>query len=244
MLLAGELRGLPEHIALQAGQTGPAFFDYRFSAVILSICFLTLAAPVITCLVMVSFEKTQTQEYVFFIFFLGACLTEVIRLFIPIFDLWDSNSEFLIAACRLWLFGRILAPASFLISALFSTTRQSQDTGRNVIILAALAGVFAALIPVNTAHILPDCTVETGYSDFLSTSGGIVYFLALISLLPSARHGGREQRLMTTGYAVLAAGYIVLTGAMSFFSLLAGIGLFSAGIYLYVTNLHKLYMWN
>jgi hypothetical protein len=219
------------------------FLQYNFIAVIVSICFFAVSVPIITFFLMVHFEKTQVQEYVYFIFFLAGCLTELTRLFIPVFDLWNSNSSFLISSTRLLLFGRTLAPASFLFPALFSVSRQNQETGRNVIILIALAGIFALFIPVNTAHIMPDCTVEIGYRSLLSVFTMAIYLLSLLSLLIASQGAGREQKLLAVGYALFFAGYLILTGIQPILMLAIGIILFVTGVYLYLRNLQQLYMW-
>ncbi|MDR3284927.1 MAG: hypothetical protein LBS97_07105 [Treponema sp.] len=244
MSLTGEMQEPSQSILAAVQGTAPAFFAYRFYAVVCSVCFLVISVPVITCLMIFNFEKTQAQEYVFFMFFLGACLTEISRLFIPVFGLWENNSSFLISSARILLFGRMLAPASFLFPVLFSSARQNQDTERNVIALVALSGVFAVLTPVNTAHILPNCTVETGQATLFTFYVAIMYILSFLSLAIMARHGGREQRLMTLGYAILFAGYLILTGALSFGAFVVGAVFFVTGVYAYLGNLHKLYMWN
>jgi hypothetical protein len=243
MLDAGGIPAPPKNITAHIISSAPFLFSYNFTAVILSICFLTLAVPIVTLLLIINFEKTQTQEYAYFIFFLAACLTEISRLFIPIFGLWDANSAFLISAARLLLFGRALAPITFLFPALFSISGQNPDTGRNIIILLAVAGIFAALIPVNTAHILPDCTVEIGYRSVLRIYTAIIYLLSFVSFLIAAGNGGKEQRLLARGYALLFAGYLLLINMQSLFMLVVGVILFIVGIYIYLSNLHKLYIW-
>jgi hypothetical protein len=136
-----------------------------------------------------------------------------------------------------------LASVSFLFPALLSVSRQKQEAGRNAIILIALAGIFALLIPVNTAHILPNCTVEIGYRSILSLFTMTLYLLSFFSLLIAAWGSGREQKLIAAGYALLYAGYLILSGIQSVTMLIIGLILFSLGVYLYLSNLHRLYMW-
>jgi hypothetical protein len=243
MLGASGLQSPPKNITAHIISSATLLFSYNFTAVILSITFLTLSVPIITLLLIINFEKTKAQEYAYFIFFLAACLTEITRLFIPIFGLWDANSSFLISMARLLLCGRTLAPITFLFPALISTSGQNSNTGRNIIILLAVSGLFSALIPVNTAHILPDCTVETGYRSVLRIYTSLIYLLSFVSFLIAAGSGGREQRLLAIGYALLFAGYLLLINMQSIFIFVVGVILFTGGVYIYLSNLHKLYMW-
>ena len=243
MLLSGTAASPPENILSQILPDTPAFFSYSFTSVLISISFLAISVPIITDFVMVNFEKTQVQEYVYFILFLGGCLCELTRLFIPVFDLWETNSTFLFSSARLLVFGRTLTAGSFLFPSLFSVSRQNQETGRNVLILIALSGIFALLIPLNTARILPDCTVATGYKSMLSIFTLSLFLLTLVSLLIASQGAGREQKMLAAGYALLFAGYRVLSGIQSISILVLGLILFSIGIYIYLSNLHRLYMW-
>jgi hypothetical protein len=244
MALAGVSKGPSPAVLAQASQGGAAFFSYQFYVVIAGICFFALAVPTLTWLLIINFEKTQAPEYVFFVFFLVACLFELVRLLIPVLNLWDSMSAMVRVSARILLFGRLLGPASFLFPAVYAVNRKDSDIGRNILILVAVCGIFALLTPVNMGHILPVCAVETGYQGFLRLFVLMVSLLSVVSFIIAARPGGREQRLLAAGYVLLFAGYLILLSVQSFFALFTGILLFTAGVYIYLTNLHNIYMWN
>jgi hypothetical protein len=215
---------------------------YSFPAVLISICFLTVSVPVITGLMMAHFAKTQSQECLYFALFLLACLTESIRLFIPFLGLWKSNASFLITSTRIFFFGRLLAPASFLFSSIFSIVGQTQGSERNSGVLFAVTGVIALLIPVNTTRILPNCTVGIGFIPFFWVYELTLAVLTFVSLLLEAQNNGPERKRLAMGFLLLFTGYILLIQTLSMFSLALGIIFFASGVYLYLVNLHQTYL--
>jgi hypothetical protein len=215
---------------------------YNFYSVLASIVFLTITAPIVTLLIILHFEKTQAQECLYFAIFLFACLTEVTRLCVPLFNLWQGNSAFLINITRMLIFGRLLAPTAFLFSAVFAIIQQNRDVERNVMVLIAAAGIIATLIPVNTTRVLPTCIVETGFASFFNTFNLCLYVLTILCLLVQTRNAGMEHKFLLLGFILLYAGYLLLIHTASWREFGLGFATFSAGTFLYLVNLHKSYV--
>jgi hypothetical protein len=215
---------------------------WDFRAILASIIFLTLSVPVVTFLMIVHFEKTQAQECVYFTLFLFSCLSESTRLFIPLLDLWESNATFLIAMTRLLLFGRLLAPAAFLFNALSAIPGQNRDTDRNALMLAALSGIIATLIPINITKVLPYCVVETGFPALFRTYQIFLFLLTLLALAVQLRQNGKEHLFLLAGVFTLFTGYLILINAASWLEFALGLLAFAGGVYVYLVNLHKTYL--
>jgi len=215
---------------------------FSFPAVLVSISFLSAAVPIVIGFVMVHFAKTQSSECLYFTLFLLACLTETTRLFIPFFDLWVNNSSMLITSVRILFFGRLMAPLSFLFSSIFTMEGQTQGAERNSAFLFAVAGIIALLVPVNTTRILPNCTVEIGFTAFFWIYECVLAALTFISLLIQAKSSGPPGRILALGFLFLFLGYIILLGTQTIAALCLGMLCFSLGVYLYLVNLHKIYL--
>jgi hypothetical protein len=215
---------------------------YSFYSVLASIVFLTITVPLVTLLMILHFEKTQAQECLYFAIFLFSCLAEATRLCIPIFDLWQGNSALLLNITRVLVFGRLLAPMAFLFSAVFAITRQNRDVERNVMVLVAVAGIIATLIPINTTRVLPTCIVETGFASFFTTFNLCLYGLTILCLLVQTKNAGVEHKFLLLGFILLYAGYLLLIQSASFLEFGLGFVAFAVGNFLYLVNLHKSYV--
>jgi hypothetical protein len=233
-----------EALLTLAARNAPFIFDYHFGALIAALSFLVLAAPIIAFMIVRHFETTQSPECFFFCLFLLACLCEGTRFFIPLLDLWGTRSFLLMILMHLLFFGRLLAPTSFLFSAIASVSQKTQDSDQNAVILLALSAFLATLAPFNTAHILPDCTVQMAFQPFINAFVLVLYLLSALSLFLEARkNGGTDRLCIAIGFLLLFTGYLVLIHTDSFAALAVGISTFSAGVYLYLTHIHKVYMW-
>jgi hypothetical protein len=244
--LTGSLERPPAGIVSFSSNAAGVFFSYSFIASIISISFCALSAPILIMFIYVNFEKTQSQECVYSIAFLLACLAESGRLLIPVFDLWSVQSSLFITLARVVFFGRLLAPMSFLICALTSvSTKQYQESGKYFILIAAVAGVFAFIIPVNSLHLTANCDVVFGFSRIIVTYQVI---LSLITLAAFAFFGKTQEKkdslMITLGYLLFFSGYHIFTFADSFFLAASGAALFVAGMMIYLKELHKIYMWD
>jgi hypothetical protein len=222
------------------------FFSYNFWAPIAAIGFCAVSAPILIMFVYVNFEKTQSQECVYSIAFLLSCLAESFRLLIPIFDLWIVRSAFFIALARIVFFGRLLAPLSFLLCALTSvSTKQYQESGKYFIMMAAFAGVFAFIMPINSLHMSAACNIEFGFSQTFVVFQVILSLITLLGFVFFGKaHKKKDSLLLALGYLLFFTGYSVLTFADSFFLAALGIALFTAGMKIYLGTIHKIYMWD
>lgn len=229
----------------------PAFLQHisfaknSFLATMISFAVLILYVPVCFYLLIRLFENTQTSEIIFFTGFLFACLAEIARFITICLGLWISFSNSLVIAGNIVLFGRTLAPLSFLCAALLSETSQRQDIERNYVILLAVSLVFAAVIPMNTAKIASTGLVTEGFMNLVN----ILRFLILLTTLASFLiHGFKknnsEYKHLASSSTILILGYSLLVSCDSFLFLILGTLALSWGTFRYLKFLHKMYMWS
>jgi hypothetical protein len=242
-LLPPALLAAPEEASI-AMPTGHSLLSGAYSplAVLGAIGFMVIAVPVCSLLVIRHFGKTQAPECFYYALFLAACLTEVTRLFIPLFDLWTGSTAILTTLTRLLFFGRLVAPAAFLFSSVFAMFRQYREEERNCGILLALSGVLAMMIPVKTTVILPTYMAEIGFDPLYRSYLQVLFLCTIATLLIEGRNRGKEGFLLALGYALLFAGYLILLSTVTYPALALGGLLFITGTYVYLINLHRLYI--
>lgn len=242
-LRAGSIHALPP-VRIPAALERIPFAHASTVALFLSFAILLLYAPVCFYLLIRFFENTQTTEIIFFTGFLIAILAETARFFTICLGFWHSFSNLLIFAGNLVLFGRTLAPLSFLCAAILSETSQRQDIERNYIIMVMVSVVFAAVIPMNTAKITSTGLVQEGFM----TLTNILRFLLLVTTVLSffiqgIKKNSTEHKHLASASCILLVGYTMLVCCDSFFFLVPGTFALIFGTYRYLLFIHKLYMW-
>lgn len=236
---------IPPALRIPSFLTHISFMPNSFTALLLSFLILFIYVPVCFFLLLHYFENTQTTEIIFFTGFLIACLAEAARFLSICLGLWQSFTNILIFAGKVVLFGRTLAPLSFLCAAILSETSQRQDIERNYIIMAAVSTVFAALIPMNTGKIASTGLVTEGFIGLINWFRFLLFATAIISFfIQGIKKNSTEQKHLASSSAVLLLSYSILLTCDNFVFLALGTLGLIAGTYRYLLFLHKMYMWN
>lgn len=222
-----------------------SFAKNSFLATMISFAVLILYVPICFYLLIRFFENTQTTEIIFFTGFLIACLAEIARFVTICLGLWVSFSNSLVFAGNIVLFGRTLAPLSFLCAALLSETSQRQDIERNYIIMIAVAVVFAAVIPMNTAKIASTGLVTEGFMNLVNILRLLILLTTLASFfIHGFKKNNAEYKQLAVASCILILGYSLLVSCDSFLFLILGTLALAAGTFRYLKFLHKMYMWS
>ncbi|MBQ8679990.1 MAG: hypothetical protein IJ530_09530 [Treponema sp.] len=229
----------------------PAFLSHipfakpSFIALMISFAVIILYVPFCFFLLIRYFENTQTSEIIFFTGFLFACLAETARFVTICLGLWQSFSNILIFMGNVVLFGRTLAPLSFLCAALLSETVQRQDIERNYIIMTTVSVVFAAVIPMNTARISSTGLVTEGFMSLINIMRFLLLATTVISFfIQGIKKNSSEHKILALSAFITLLGYSMLVSCDSFFFLISGTLALLAGSYRYLLCLHKMYMWS
>lgn len=229
----------------------PAFFNSipflknNFLAVMLSFAILFFYIPICFFFLIRYFENTQTSEIIFFTGFLIACMAESARFVSICLGLWQSFSNILIFAGKVVLFGRTLAPLSFLCAALFSETSQRQDVERNYIIMMTASVVFAAIIPMNTARIASTGLVTEGFMILINIFRLLLFVTTTLSFwVQGIKKNSLEHKHLSSSSFLLILGYSMIVSCDTFVFLVLGSLALVFGSYHYLYFIHKMYMWS
>lgn len=215
---------------------------YQRGAVIASAFLMLLYAAAASRLMLVQFEKTQSTEIVYFVLFLIAVLNDTARLCVPFFGLWKTASSAVNAIGRTVLFGRILAPLSLICAAAFSDPRERTNTNRNITLLFALSVAVSIAIPINTAVMEQNFAPRWGEGQVVSYAMAAILITAVLSFFISSYTQGQGFR-SAIFVLMLIVGYVLLCNALTYFTAVIGGAALFLGTALYLTELHKQYLW-
>lgn len=221
------------------------FAQNSFVALMLSFAVILFYVPVCYYLLIRFFENTQTSEIIFFTGFLIACLAEMARFVTICLGLWQSFSSILIFLGNIVLFGRTLAPLSFLSAAILSETAQRQDIERNYMIVIMLSVVFAAVIPLNTAQIASTGLVTEGFMKLINILRFLILLTSIVSFyIQGNKKNSREYKILALSSLILLIGYSLLVSCDNFLFLILGTAALIYGTLRYLKEIHTIYMWN
>lgn len=235
---------VPPSLRIPAFLSNIPFLKQDFFPTMLSFAFIGIYIPAVFFYLIKYFENTQSSEIIFFSAFLIALLCESARFFIICFNVWQTFTNLLIFLGNIILFGRILAPLSFVCSSLLSENEQRQDIERNCLLMVMAAFVFSLIIPLNTAKISSSGLVEE--SSMFLLNGTRVIFVVLSALsfyIKSAKHANKDYISAGNWMMVLFLGYVLLISADNYVFMVLGTAFLYAGTFFYLKTLHKIYMW-
>ncbi len=220
------------------------FFPYRSTATLAGIIMACVYVPVTMAFLYFSFEKTQSQEVIYFAAYLIGCMCESSRLLMPVSGMWRTTSLQLILVGRVVLAGRILAPLSLLFASLFSGMDQRQFVERNFVILFLLAGVIALIYPIDTMYTTSTYIVQYGYSMLFNVIEVLVFLSTLFTLIiQTLLNPSAEQTKLCIGYIIMIAGYGCITRTDNFVYLGLSLVFLPLGTTLYLKGIHSQYLW-
>jgi len=189
-----------------------------------------------------SFEKTQAPDIVFFLLFLIACLCDSSRILVPLFNLSGSFSNFLLKLGNVHLFARLLAPLSLMGNTAMAGDSFKQNVDKTCLVLIVISIFFSELIPLNTAVILPNYCISYGYVKGLRLFSVLILTLSSVSLFISSKKNDYRP-IILIGFILLSTGYNILFYCYNIFNFVTGTLLLSAGTFLYLSEIHKNYLW-
>lgn len=216
---------------------------YNMYAVILGIFLLLIYCFAALLAINVEFEKTQSSEIIYFVFFLLGVIVEFHRLFFPLKDLWTHSSNNSIVITKAVLFGRTVCPLALLFSVIYSNFESRQYIEQNIMGLSVASIFVATLIPVNTSMILPTARLQYGFGNMYEIMIIMIFATAIVSQLFKNITSHTSLKL-SFGFLMLIAGYLIMQQAYNILLTTAGISLLSYGTYMYLKALHQQYLWN
>ena len=220
-----------------------SIFPYHFWGTVASIFVFTLYLPVTMGFIYFGFEKTRSQEIIFFFAFLVGCLLEQLRLFFPLHGMWKTSSVTLIYFGRIIVMGRSMAFISPLFLALFSGSQHRMDMERNVLILVLVSAVIGYFYPLDTMITTSNFMIKLGYSNMFRICRICIVTLAIITLFVNNYSADEKGLKESVGFLLLFIGYLILTDCDSYVPACAGTVILITGTILYLKPLHSR-MWS
>lgn len=216
---------------------------YHFWGTVAAISVFTLYSPITMGFIYFGFEKTRSQEIIFFFAFLVACLLEQLRLFFPLHGMWKTSSVSLIYFGRIIVMGRTMAFLSPLFLSLFSGSQHRMDMERNVLILVTVSAVVGYFYPLDTTITTSSFMIKLGYGQMFRVGRFIILALAVITLFVNNYSSEEKGLKESIGFLLLFMGYMILTECDSYIPACAGTVILITGTILYLKPLHTR-MWS
>lgn len=217
--------------------------DKNLLSVFIAVFYFLLYVPSVLFFINMQFEKTQSTEIIYFSLFLTACLFEGVRLVIPLFNLWNDWAGLTAIISRIVLFARILGPISLLCIAVQNLPEHRQNTERNLLILIILSAICAWLMPVNSVDMLPSCRLKYGFEKLLEIFWIIITIVTFASMILN-NFNSSIKSLIPLGFILTAFGYKLLCHSVNYLMAGSGIITITAGTFIFLGAIHKLYLWD
>ncbi len=244
LFFSGSLEKLPLLPRTLSFSIDSLLFRYNNYLSIISLIIILIFIPISGYFLIVTFEKTQSPEVIYYAGFLAGCFLQALRISIPLFDLWIGYSSFLVFTARSNFAGQIFCALSLWFASFLSDEDSVQEADRNLAIALATAVLFSLFVPVNPATLNSAFLVSYGYSFLFEL---IFAILAIVSFFSFIIRGKKRSMSSCTRIALLFlifyTGYRILSISDSIITLITGTTLLCIGSFLFLITLHKFYLW-
>ncbi|MDR1505525.1 MAG: hypothetical protein LBI67_00310 [Treponema sp.] len=203
--------------------------------------FYSLAASI---LIYFFFEKTQSPEILFFGLFTLSFVFEILRLVMPLRELYGFSGFFLTVGARLLFFGRFFGVLSLFASSVYAAGFQLQKQGTVVAITAVAALVVSLGIPIDGFSWDTNLVMLSGYTVVLRLAETSILVISVLSFFVAAyTRGSREYLGIGLGAFLVCAGRELLINADTWLTPVPGFIMLCAGTWLISAKLHQVYLW-
>jgi len=190
------------------------------------------------------FEKTQSPEILFVVFFAASFSLEALRLIIPLGRVYELPSLYQLMAARIILFSRYFGLFSLFTAGVFASGFKSQQQ-RNIIIIITVTTLIITLgVPIDTQTWDSGMNMINGYTSMFRLIEAGTFLLTIISFFIAAwSRSSLEFVFIGAGSALAFLGRNILLNADTWAGLPIGLLFLAAGTWLICTRLHKVYLW-
>ncbi|MBO4638141.1 MAG: hypothetical protein J5710_00120 [Treponema sp.] len=216
---------------------------YNPIIVIVSLYFQIIYVCVTSFMLFRVFEKTQATDISYFFLFLIALIANSLRIWLPLFNMVSTYSNFLEFCGNCILFSKLLMPLSLLFAVVMGDVEQRQDLEKNIFLLLVGCIIFAQIIPLNTANICMNFEVDYSYRNVIRIASILVILATLVALFFQNKQRFYTQ-LTTLGLGLIISGTFVLFNSTNLLRLISSFVLLLFGDIFYLKELHKQYLWN
>ena len=193
------------------------------------------------------FEKTQSGEILFIYFFSASFTFEILRLILPIVQVYEIPSMYLLGTFRVIFFGRYFGIFSLFAASVFAVGYKSQGLRYLIIIILVVTLIISFGIPVDTDTGKLDSSLNMikGYTSLISLIEMGTFLITTVSFFIAVWiRSNREFIFVGIGSVLVFLGRAILFSADNWLGPPLGLVCLAAGFWLICTNLHKIYLWN
>jgi hypothetical protein len=211
--------------------------------------FITILASVVYSLVTAVliyyfFEKTQSPEILFVVFFILSFAFEAARIMVPIRMKFELPNVFLVMAWRVLLFGRYFGIFSLFAASVYAAGLQIQKQGSFIFVIAAAALVIALGVPIDGLSWESNLSMINGYSSmFRLVETGIAVITVISFFIAAYSRGSREYTFIGIGALLVYAGRYLLLTADTWVTPFPGLVILGLGTWFIASYLHQVYLW-
>jgi hypothetical protein len=190
------------------------------------------------------FEKTQSQEILFFSLFVISMAVESIRIVIPLKVVYDFPALYCVMAARILVFSRCFGLFSLFASGVCAAGLETQKQRNAIIVILLTALAIAMGIPVDGLYWDSSLIMITGYATmFAIVEGGLVFFTVISFFIAAYNRSSRDYVFIGIGTLLAFAGRNILLYADAWLSPLPALMILAAGTWFFCTRLHQIYLW-
>jgi len=190
------------------------------------------------------FEKTQSPEILFIVFFAASFSLEALRLILPLGRVYELPSLYQLMASRIILFSRYFGIFSLFTASVFASGFKLQKQ-RNIILIIMVTTLIITLgVPIDTQTWDSSLNMINGYTSMFRLIEAVTFLLTIISFFIATWSRSSLEFVFIGAGAVLAfLGRDILLNADTWAGLPIGLLFLAAGTWLICTRLHKVYLW-
>ena len=219
-------------------------FSANFLAVHFGIVALVLYSFLSIIFTYYFFEKTQSPEILFVMFFTVSFSAEVLRLVLPLGQMYEISSLYSLMASRIILFARHFGLFSLFAASVFAVGYEVQRQRNVIMLIVVMALIIAIGVPVDTQTWDTSLNTINGYVSMFRLIEIGAFFITTVSFFIAAwSRGCREFIFIGAGSVLAFLGRTILLSADSWVSLSIALLFLAAGTWLICTYLHKIYLW-
>jgi hypothetical protein len=190
------------------------------------------------------FEKTQSQEILFFSLFVISMAVESVRIIIPLKVVYDFPALYCVMAARLLVFSRYFGLFSLFASGVCAAGLETQKQRNAVIVILLTSLAIAMGIPVDGLSWDSSLIMLTGYTAmFTIVEGGLLFFTVISFFIAAYNRSSGDYIFIGIGTLLAFTGRNILLYADAWVSPLPALIVLGAGTWLFCTRLHQIYLW-
>jgi len=220
------------------------FIGSNYFAVHISLSFLVVFSLVGMLLIHFYFERTSTPEILYIAIFTISLSFEIIRLILPLQQIFIFSSFYVSISSRVLLFARYFGIFSLFTASICAAGLEVQKT-RNVLFIIIIAALIITVsVPINVLNWDTSLNIINGYVSIFRMTELAVLLTTMISFFIAAKfRDSKEYIYVAVGSMLALIGRNILLNTDNWIGPLPGIFLLSFGTWFLCSKLHKIHLW-